>query len=260
MTRILLWLALCALTLPASAAIRTATVRYVIEGTPHIGYLAYDDDLTGTRPGVLVVPEWWGLNDYARERTRELAAAGYVAFAADMYGGGRTTRDKNEAAEWSKAASLRLRELTRSAFDQLAHSPRVDPARLGAIGFCFGGTSVLELAYSGADVKAVVSLHGHLTRPAKDDLIHASILVLQGTADPMAPMADINALVQSYEARPRLDWSLSLYGHAQHAFTNPAADSYGIQGVAYNATAARRAWSQTRRFLAERLGKDNPVK
>lgn len=241
------------LALPATAGIQTRSVEYEVGGTTHVGYLAYDDSDDTARPGVLVVPEWWGLNDYAKQRARELAAAGYVAFAADMYGNGKTTQDPQQASSWSTEAKSNLRGLGQAALDQLAAAPRVDDAHLGAIGFCFGGTSVLELAYSGAPVDAVVSLHGHLPPPASSDEVDASILVLHGAADPMVKMADVTRLAEALDARDNLDWHLAMYGHAKHAFTNPAADSYGIDGVAYDEAAATRAWSHTQTFLAEKL-------
>lgn len=238
---------------PAAATVHDQTVDYNVDGTTHIGYMAYDDTLKGKRPGVLVVPEWWGLNDYARERARQLARRGYVAFAADMYGQGRTTRDPEQASRWAKAAEGNLRGLTRAALTQLKSFKRVDANELAAIGFCFGGTSVLELAYSGAPLDAAVSLHGDLPVPDDTDNIDAAILILAGAADPFVPMTAIDQLTSAYEKRPQLDWHLTLFGHAQHAFTNPAADDYGIDGVRYNKTAARRAWAHTLTFLAERL-------
>ncbi|MES1923693.1 dienelactone hydrolase family protein [Salinisphaera sp. T31B1] len=239
--------------LPASAAIHTEAVDYSVDGVPHIGYLAYDDASQDPRPGVLVVPEWWGLNDYAKQRARQLAEAGYVAFAADMYGNRRTTDQPDEAARWSQAAKPQLRNLGRAALDVLAARAQVDADHLGAIGFCFGGTSVLELAYSGAPLDAVVSLHGHLPPPGDDDTPGAAILVLHGAADPMVPLADVSRFAQALNARPGLDWRLTMYGHAEHAFTNPAADAYGIEGVAYDETAARRAWAATQGFLDDTL-------
>jgi len=238
---------------PAAATVHSQTVEYQVGDTTHVGYMAYDDAAVGKRPGVLVVPEWWGLNDYARMRARQLAKAGYVAFAADMYGQGRTTRKPEQAKRWSGAAKGNLRRLTRAAMTQLETFERVDDNELAAIGFCFGGTSVLELAYSGVDMNAAVSLHGHLPTPADDDRINASILVLGGAADPFVPMKHVARLTAAYETRPQLDWHLALFGHAEHAFTNPDADDSGIDGVSYNAQAAKRAWAHTLQFLAERL-------
>ncbi|MAS09519.1 dienelactone hydrolase family protein [Salinisphaera sp.] len=241
------------LALPAAAAVQTQSIEYDVGSTTHVGYLAYDDSDDTARPGVLVIPEWWGLNDYAKQRARELAAAGYVAFAADMYGEGKTTQSPQEAKSWSTAAKANLRGLGQAALSQLAEAPRVDDAHLGAIGFCFGGTSALELAYSGAPVDAVVSLHGHLPPPATSDDVNAAILVLHGAADPMVKMSDVTQLAKTLDARENVDWHLTMYGDAEHAFTNPAADDYGIDGVSYNAVAAKRAWAHTQTFLADKL-------
>lgn len=242
---------LALIALPAGAAVTTETVRYQIDDREHVGYLAYDDDLTLPAPGILVVHEWWGRNDYAERRARELAEMGYVAFAADMYGGGRTTEDPGQAGNWSKAAQPHLRARGQAALGILAEHPRVDAGRLAAIGFCFGGTSVLELAYSGADVDGVVSFHGNLPLPTDNDEIGADLLVLHGAADPFVPPKDVNAWQREMNRRADVDWHFTAYGHALHAFTNPGADDHDLDGVAYDATAARRAWQHMQRFLAE---------
>jgi dienelactone hydrolase len=244
--------------LPAAAAIQTENVEYTVGDERHVGYLAYDDAATAAaRPGVLVVPEWWGLNDYAKQRARQLAKAGYVAFAADMYGEGQTTDDPEQAGAWAAAAKPKLRDLGKAALAELAAAPQSDANALAAIGFCFGGTSVLELGYSDATVEAVVSLHGHLPPPGDDDRIRTSILVLHGAADPMVPLEDVTTWAKALNARETVDWQLVMYGHAEHAFTNPNADSYGMEGVSYEPNAARRAWDQTLGFLHERLIGDN---
>ncbi len=247
----LLALGLIVMTATVQADIRTDTLSYDIGGTEHRGYIAYDDSLAGPRPGVLVIHEWWGLNDYARKRARDLAAMGYVAFAADMYGGGRTTEDPAEAGEWSRAAGPELRGLAAAGLEQLAGHDRVDADRLAAIGFCFGGTSVLELAYSGADLDGVVSFHGNLPTPAPGDTINAAILILHGAADPLVPAADANAWQQAMRKRAGVDWHFVAYGGAKHAFTNPAADNLGMDAVGYDAAAANRSWAHMQRFFDE---------
>lgn len=245
----LLTLALFAAALPAAAAVQTEAVDYSVDGAPHTGYVAYDDAIEGRRPGVLVVPEWWGVNDYVKTRARQLAEMGYVAFVADMYGQGKATASAEQAGQWSKAAKPRLRELTRAALSELRALPRTDPERIAAIGFCFGGTSVLELAYSGAEIDGVVSFHGNLPVPSDSDEIQAQILVLHGAADPFVPLADVQTLVEALNARQDLDWHLTMFGHAEHAFSNPGADDYDMDGVSYSETAARRAWAQMQRFF-----------
>jgi dienelactone hydrolase len=224
-------LTLALLALPAAAAVTTETVSYRIDGTEHVGYLAYDDAVQGSRPGILIIHEWWGLNEYIEWRTRQLAELGYVAFAADMYGGGRDTGDPIKAEAWSKEAGPHLRPRARAALQQLMEHPRVDSLRLGAIGFCFGGTSALQLAYDGAEIQGAVSFHGHLPLPAEDDEIYTSILVLHGSADPFVPPEDVAAWEKAMNERPYLDWHLVAYG------------------VAYNEAATNRAWAHMQTFF-----------
>jgi len=237
------------------AAIVTKTVTFRQDGTVMRGFLAYDDGLKGKRPGVMVVHEWWGLNDFARERALKLAGLGYVALAADMYGGGATTSDREEAGKL--AGALRgtpdlLRARAQAALKVLAADPRVDPKRLAAIGFCFGGTTVLELAYSGADLAGVVSFHGGLPKARPDDLkrIKAAVLVLHGADDPHVGAADITAFEQAMR-QAGADWQMVFFGGAVHGFTNPAAGDNKASGVAYDARAARRSWRCMQEFFQE---------
>lgn len=239
----------------AEAKIVTQTVEYTQDGTVMRGFLAYDDGLKGKRPGVLVVHEWWGLNDFARERARKLAGLGYVALAADIYGGGATTRDREEAGKL--AGALRgnpdlLRARAQAALKVLAADPRVDPKRLAAIGFCFGGTTVLELAYSGADLAGVVSFHGGLPKARPDDLkrVKAAVLVLHGADDPHVSPADIAAFEQAMR-QSGADWQMVCFGGAVHGFTNPAAGDNPASGVAFNPRAARRSWRYMQEFFRD---------
>jgi dienelactone hydrolase len=249
-------LALVFLSLTAvEAKIVTQTVEYAQNGTGLRGFLAYDDGLRGKRSGVLVVHEWWGLNDFARERALKLAGLGYVALAADMYGGGATTRDREAAAKL--AGALRgnpdlLRARAQAALKVLAADPRVDPKHLAAIGFCFGGATVLELAYSGADLAGVVSFHGGLPRPQPEDLkrLKASILVLHGADDPYVAAADLAAFELAMR-QAGADWQMVFFGGAVHGFTNPAAGDNQASGVAYDARAARRSWRCMQEFFRE---------
>ena len=249
-------LALVGLGLTAvEAKVVTQTVTYRQDGTVMRGFLAYDDGLKGKRPGVLVVHEWWGLNDFARERALKLAGLGYVALAADMYGGGATTRDREEAGKLAGALLKNpdlLRARAQAALQVLAADPRVDPKRLAAIGFCFGGTTVLELAYSGADLAGVVSFHGGLPRPQPGDLqrLKAKILVLHGADDPLVPAADLTAFEQAMR-QAGADWQMVFFGGAVHAFTNPAAGDNKASGAAYDARAARRAFRYMQEFFRE---------
>jgi dienelactone hydrolase len=240
----------------AAAEIVTRTVEYTHGDTKLIGYLAYDDAVQGKRPGVLVVHEWYGLNDYAKRRARELAALGYVALAADIYGEGKVAANREEAA--ALAGRFRggdgslLRERTAAGLEALRSQEEVDPQRLAAIGYCFGGTAVLELARSGADLDLVVSFHGGLqtAAPASRGDIKATVLVLNGAADPMVPPEDRAAFMKEMD-EAGADWQLVEYGGAVHAFTNPDADKAGIPGVAYDEKADRRSWEAMRSALAE---------
>ena len=239
---------------PVQAKLVTQTVAYHQDGTVFEGYLAYDDLSRARRPGVLVVHEWWGLNDYAKERARQLAALGYVALAADMYGQGAVTGDPQEAAKWSGELKGKpvLRARAQAALKVLAENPLVDPRRLAAIGFCFGGTTVLELAYSGANLMGVVSFHGGLPLPQPGEMKHlkARILVLHGADDPHVPAGEVAAW-QAAMRQAGADWQLICFGGAVHSFSNPAAGSDKARGAAYDAPAARRSWRYLQSFFQE---------
>jgi dienelactone hydrolase len=238
----------------AQAKLVTRAVEYKQNATVLKGYLAYDDAVKGKRPGVLVVHEFWGLNDFAKKRTEQLAQMGYVSFAADMYGQGRVTRDFEQASKW--AGELRgtplIRERAQAALKVLAGQELVDLQRLAAIGFCFGGTTVLELAYSGADLAGVVSFHGGLPLPRPEDAgrLKAKILVLHGADDPHVPRKDVD---QFWEAMRQAgaDWQMIIYGGAVHSFTNPEAGGDKSKGAAYDAKAAARSWRHLEVFFEE---------
>lgn len=237
-----------------TAKLVTRTVTYNQNGKSFDGFLAHDDSVTAKRPGVLVVHEWWGLNEYARKRTEELARMGYVAFAADMYGGGVTTSSPETAAEWAgevKGSPL-MRTRGLNALEQLRKNPHVDAGRIAAIGFCFGGTSVLELAWAGADLAGVVSFHGGLTspKPEETDHIRAKVLVLHGAADPFETHKTVAGFQDALE-KTKVDWRMVIYGKATHGFTNPEADSYHIEGLGYNKKAASLSWKQMGSFFNE---------
>jgi dienelactone hydrolase len=239
----------------AWAEIETKTVEYKQGDTRLIGYLAYPKDQQTPRPGILVVPEWWGLNDYAKSRAGQLAELGYVALAADIYGEGKTTTDPKEAGTLAKIyredrALLRAR--ARAGLETLKAQPMVDGKRLAAIGYCFGGTSVLELARSGANVNGVVSFHGGLDTPNPADArnIRAQVLALHGADDPFVPPEQVVAF-QEEMRKAGVDWQFVAYGGAVHAFTNPASGDDNSKGTAYNASADRRSWNAMRQFFAE---------
>ncbi|HSN93274.1 MAG TPA: dienelactone hydrolase family protein [Anaeromyxobacteraceae bacterium] len=239
----------------ASAGVKGRSVEYEQGGTVLEGYLARDEAQTGKRPGVLVVHEWTGINPYVRKRVEQLAAMGYVAFAADVYGKGvRPATPQEAAAEAGKYKSDRalLRARVRAALAELRRQPGVDGDRVAAIGYCFGGTAVLELARSGADVKGVVSFHGGLDAPAPDDArnVKAKVLVLHGAEDPFVPEAQVKAFEDEMRAGG-VDWQLVKYAGAVHSFTNPAAGNDASKGAAYDARADRRSWEAMKVFFAE---------
>ena len=237
--------------------IRTRSVEYRIGDTVFEGYMAWDASRAGVRPGVLVVHEWYGLNDYARMRARQLAELGYVALAADMYGGGKVAADRNEASRL--ASALRddrgqMRRRARAALAALRVDKKVDAERLAAIGYCFGGGVVLELARSGADVDAVASFHGNLDTPDASDAgnIRGTVLVQTGAADPHVPDEQVAAFEKEMTDAD-VDWYLIVYGNAVHSFTNPGAGDNPSTGSAYNEKAARRSWAAMRDLFDEVL-------
>jgi len=258
MKYLLAWLLVLALAGGAEAKLVTRTVEYKQDGTVCRGYLAYDDAVPGRRPGVLVVHEWYGLNDFAKKKAEELAPLGYVALAADMYGGGRSTTDREEAARLSGALRNQpqlLRARARAGLDCLAAQPQVDPKRLAAMGFCFGGTTVLELAYSGADLKGAVSFHGGLPlpQPGEGKNIRVKILVLHGADDPFVKPHEIASFEEALR-QAGADWQLVIFSGAVHSFTNPEANKAGVPGVAYNARVAARAFGYMKLFFREIFG------
>ena len=222
------------------------------------GELAWDDATPGRRPGVLVVHEGGGINDHPKRRAALLAELGYVALACDMFGGGQYVSDRKRGGELM--AALRsdpqtLRRRVQAGLDALAAQPLVDAAHLAAIGFCFGGMTVLELARSGAPIAGVVSFHGILDTPlpAQPGAVKAKVLVLHGADDPYAPPPKVNAFIEEMR-QAQADWQLNVYGGAQHGFTRPDAAQLGIPGVAYHAQTDRRAWQAMQGFFAELFG------
>jgi dienelactone hydrolase len=244
-----------AFALPLQAKIVTQTVPYEHNGKKMQGFLAYDDAKSGPRPGVLVVHEWWGLNDYIRDRTRQVAQMGYVAFAPDMYGEGKTTRDPKEAGAWSgdvrKSGELVPR--AKAGLDILRKQKGVDGQRLGAMGFCFGGSTVLALAYSGEPLKGTVLFHGSLFPPEQGAQIKSPIVILHGEKDTFIKPETITQVKDALEAG-KVDYYMVTYANAVHAFTNPDADSFKIPGIGYNEKAARRSWDEMQYFFRQQFG------
>jgi dienelactone hydrolase len=232
------------------------TVEYSAQGVLMKGYLAYDDNIEGKRPAVLVVPEWWGLNDYARMRARMLAELGYTALAVDMYGGGKVVTTPDEAG---KLSSETMRDFdvakarSMAAMDFLEQQPTVDPNRIAAIGYCFGGGVVLNMARQGVDLRGVASFHGGLTavKPAQPGSVKARILVLHGGADKFITLEQIDAFKQEMKSAGA-DFRFISYPGALHSFTNPEATELGKKfnlPIAYNADADIKSWGELKEFL-----------
>ena len=237
------------------AAIHTETVEYKQGDTTLEGFVAYDDGVKGKRSGVLVVHQWLGLTDYEKHRAEMLAQLGYVAFCADIYGQGVRPQNPPEAGvqagKYKNDRSL-LRARVNAGLDALRQQPLVDPKRVAAIGYCFGGTTVLELARSGADVSGVVSFHGGLDSPTPADgkNIKCKVLVCHGADDPYEKPADLAAF-ESELRDAKVDWQLIQYGGAVHAFTQPLAGNDNSKGAAYNEKADQRSWEAMKQFFAE---------
>ena len=203
----------------------------------------------------MIVHEWWGLNDYARARARQLAEMGYVAFALDMYGDGKVTEHPQEAGQWAGMIRSNVadwQQRARRGLEELQQHPQVDQQRVAAIGYCFGGATVLQLAYSGAPLAGVVSFHGALpvATPEQAQTLRAPILVCHGAADSFIPeqgIVDFRAALEQAGA----DWQMVYYAGAKHSFTNPDANRRGIDGIAYDAAADRRSWAQMQAFFGE---------
>jgi dienelactone hydrolase len=237
---------------------QTQDIDYGDAGLSLRGYLAFDEKGEGKRPGVLVFHEGLGLGDFAMARARMLAELGYVAFAADMFGERRQARNLQEVANLvgglrSQPETLRAR--ARAALAVLAGLPQVDTKRMAAIGFCFGGSVVLELARDGADLAAVVSFHGPLATqmPAAPGKVKASVLVLTGADDPLAPPDQVKAFEDEMRYAEVRDWQVVSYGNTLHGFSNPAADGSMMRTAMYNAQADRRSWAAMRGLFDEVL-------
>jgi len=236
--------------------LQTKDIEYQDGALKMRGLLAYDDAQTGKRPGILVVHEAWGLGEHAMERAKMLAKAGYVALAADMYGDRRLASDLPQAMELIgelRTDPNKLRQRAKSALAALKAQPNVDGSRLAAIGFCFGGTTVLELARCGADVKGVVSFHGGLQTgaPAVPGAVTPKVLVCTGADDPMIPPAQVTEFEDEMR-NAGADWQVIAYGNTVHSFTNPdAGKTVKLDGVAYNAQTDKRSWAAMRSFFDE---------
>jgi dienelactone hydrolase len=219
------------------------------------GYLYWDDAFSGSRPGILVAHEWWGLNDYAKLRAEMLAESGYVAFAADMYGDGKMTRHADEAKGWMKQITSNTETWQRRAslaLAQLKAHPKVESSKLAAIGYCFGGATVMQMAYAGEELDGVISFHGSLppATPEQAAKVKALVLIAHGDADTFVPPERIEAFKTGL-SEGGVNWEMNIYSGARHSFTNPYADGYGMEGLAYHEQADRRSWLRALAFFEE---------
>ncbi|MCC6962773.1 MAG: dienelactone hydrolase family protein [candidate division Zixibacteria bacterium] len=244
-----------ALAAGAAAAVKTEVVEYKLGDTTLEGYLAYDDAKTGARPGVMIVHQWRGLTENEKMRARMLAELGYVALAVDVYGKGvRPATNAEAAKEAGKyyADAKLLRDRLQAGLQTLLANKLVDPKRVAAIGYCFGGFAALELARSGAPLAGVVSFHGGLqaSNPADAANIKGKVLVCHGAEDPNVPMADVQAFMEEMKAA-NVDYQFIAYSGAVHSFTQKEAGDDKTKGAAYNANADRRSWQAMKDFFAE---------
>jgi dienelactone hydrolase len=223
------------------------------------GYIAYDAAVKGARPGVVIVHDWMGVGDYVKMRAEQIVKLGYVAFVADIYGKGVRPKNSEEASQQARkfrADRPLLRARAQAALDELKKRSFVDPNRVAAIGYCFGGGTVLELARSGASIAGVISFHGNLDTPKPDDAknIKGKVLVLHGADDPNVPAQAVQAF-QDEMRNARVDWEFVAYGGAVHAFTQKMAGDDPAKGAAYNASADTRSFTRMVSFFQEIFAK-----
>jgi len=248
---------------PNSAApkIKEEIVTYTADGITFKSFVAYDDSKSGKRPAILVVPEWWGLNDYTRSRVRQLAGLGYIAMAVDMFGDGKTAANPQEAQEFTKPfytdPNLAKSRID-AALNKLKTYPVADINNMAAIGYCFGGNCVLNAAKLGADLKGVVSFHGGLGgAPANKQLLKARILVCNGAADKFVSEQSISDFKHGLDSIGA-DYTFKSYANATHAFTNPASTENGKKfnmPIEYNEAADKASWNDMKVFFASLFGK-----
>ena len=240
----------------ASANIVSKPLDYTdVRGAALQGTLVYDDSTTGQRPGVLVIHDWRGITDTTLQRCQMLAKLGYVAFAADIYGKDihpQSIPEFVQQATMYKSNRIFYRERAKAAYDTLLKLPNVDPRKIAAIGYCFGGTGVIEMCRDGIPLLGVVSFHGGLDRspipPGKN--FAAKVLALCGADDPLEQASDMRAFEQQLKIS-HVDYQIVQYGGAEHAFTDAGVDALNLKGAKYNALADRRSWQAMKDFLSE---------
>ncbi len=255
MKKIIVLLAVLAGALAARAALHTQAVAYKQGDAMLEGWLAYDDSFAGKRPGVLVVHQWKGLGEYEKKRAAMLAQLGYVAFCADIYGQGirpQTTAEAGAQAGKYKGDRQLLRARAKAGLDTLKKLEQVDTKQVSAIGYCFGGTTVIELARSGAELSGVVSFHGGLDSPTPADgkNIRCKVLACHGADDPFVPAKDLAAFEDEMRSA-KVDWQLMKFGGAVHSFTDWSMDGKALPGAQYNEAADKRSWAAMQQFFGE---------
>jgi len=237
-----------------ASAIKEDTVSMTVNGKNYVGFVAYNENEKEKRPGILVIPEWWGLNDYIRSRTKQLAEPGYIAMAVDMYGDGQLGNDPKEARQlatpyYNDPAMTKTH--IGAAIEKIKTLPQTDTSKIAAIGYCFGGFVVLNAAKLGADLKGVVTFHGGLSGvPPQKDLLKAKILVCHGGSDESENphVAEFKKQMDSVGA----DYTFKVYPNATHAFTNPASDENGKKfnmPIKYNPQADHASWNDMKAFF-----------
>lgn len=245
--------------LTADAAVQTKTIDYKSGDVACKGFLAYDDSVKGPRPGVLVVHEWWGLDAYAKKRAEDIAKLGYVAFCPDMYGEGKVVDHPKDAGEMAGKVRANVEEWRKRAvagLDVLKSQPECDKTKLAAIGYCFGGSTALELAYAGADLKAVVTFHAALPplTEAEAKQIKPAIIVCNGADDKFIPAAAIKAFRDALD-KAGVKYEFVSYPGALHSFTVPDADKRNIPGMKYDKAADEDSWKRMVKLFADKFGK-----
>jgi dienelactone hydrolase len=237
------------------AAVKTKVIEYADGNTVLEGYLAYDDSIKGKMPAVLIVHEWTGIGPYVKKRAEQLAGLGYAAFAIDIYGKGVRPANTDEAAKQAgiyRSDRPLMRRRALAGLEEVKKFSFVDEKRIAAIGYCFGGGVVLEMARSGADIKGAVSFHGNLDTPHPEDAknIKAKVLVLHGADDPYVKQEQVIDF-QNEMRNAKVDWQMIFYGNAVHSFTNPDSGNDAAKGAAYNKEADMRSWEAMKAFFKE---------
>jgi dienelactone hydrolase len=240
---------------PKPSKIKEETVTYTSDGLSCKGFIAYDENLKGKLPVVMIIPEWWGLNDYPKMRARQLAELGYLAFAVDMFGDGKIAANPQEAQQYTtpfyKDPTLAKSRLD-AAMKKAKENPKADPANMAGIGYCFGGYALLNAAKLGADLKGVVSFHGGLGGVTPDkNLLKAKLLICYGGSDKLVPRSALDAFTHQLDSIGA-DYSVKIYANATHAFTNPASTENGKKfnlPLKYNPQADKDSWNDMKVFL-----------